>query len=170
MSDGRAPPPVVRPGALDDEADEATVDLGSLGDAFPAARVARISAAIDLEPPHRADILAASEIDAAQWDAIEDRATNEILAAAKRGAADPLADFDAVYLERLEDERGEVSLDDFARLLVAEERGATPDVARELELPMGALMRIARAWHRRAAADPAIAFDLRRAVQAWRAR
>jgi hypothetical protein len=137
---------------------------------FPLPRLARITAAIDREPHRATEILAASDVDEDQWDALEALARTQVVAGTRTGDPSVLARFDDVYLETLEDDRGPIELDDYARMVVAEERGEVDPLARELDLPAPALMRLARVWQRRAAADPAIAHELRGAIKRWRAR
>lgn len=158
--------------ASDDASDEATspVDVSSLAPSFALPRVARIRASLDLEPERGDEILAASEVSDDQWDALEDLTDREIRARTRGGDTSLLARFDETYLGHVEVDRGEVTLVEHARLVVAEERGTVDDLASELGIPARALLRLGRVWQRKAATDAGIAHDLRRAVAEWRSR
>lgn len=135
---------------------------------FDSLRVARIRAWLDLRPDRRADVLAASELDEDGWDAIEERADADLLAAARRGDPAPLTAIDGAYLEVVEADRGAISVEQHACLIIADERGDLEAAARALGVPRGAFPRLARSWQRRAAADPAVAHDLRHALRSTR--
>jgi hypothetical protein len=82
----------------------------------------------------------------------------------ERGKVGALRAFDAAYLGRLEEERGVVTIEEYALLVVAGERGTERDVLDALGLPRGAMVRIGRVWDRKAAEDAALGKRMRKAV------
>jgi hypothetical protein len=85
-----------------------------------------------------------------------------------RGKTALLKAYDAAYVGQLEKERGPITVEEYARLVVASERGATAQALEELSLPRGAFLRIERVWLERVSADDALAATVRKAILAAR--
>lgn len=91
-----------------------------------------------------------------------------IAAETRRGRSRLLGSYDAAYVGQLEKERGPITPEEHARLVVAAERGGVEGACRALELPAEAFMRVRRLWIERCAADPRVGAAARRAVAAER--
>jgi hypothetical protein len=76
--------------------------------------------------------------------------------------------YDAAYVAQLEKERGPITVEEYARLVVASERGGAAPLLEELRMPRGAFMRIERVWLDRVAEDDALAASVRKAILAAR--
>ena len=76
--------------------------------------------------------------------------------------------YDAAYVDQLEKERGPIEVPEWARIVVAGERGTTNEVLEDLSLPLSGLARIERVWLKRLAADMALGKAVNRAVKAAR--
>jgi hypothetical protein len=131
---------------------------------IPIERCAAIAASIARRRADTARILEASALDVTTWAALSRRWKEAIRAETARGKTKLLRAYDAAYVARLEEERGQVSVDEYARLVIAAERGEAEDALEALSLPRGAMMRIERVWLARIAADPALGARVRRAV------
>lgn len=136
----------------------------------PLERCAAIAASIARRRGDEARILDESDLDAATWQEVKSRHEGEIAAQTRRGKMDLLRAYDRAYVEQIERERGPVTTSEYARLLVAAERGAQDDVLRELDLPRGVVLRLDRLWAERSARDEAASAQLAEAVRAERAR
>jgi hypothetical protein len=120
---------------------------------------ATIAASLARRPSDQAAILAEHGLSEDDWDALESRWTQALRKEAQQGDTARLAAYDRAYVARLEDERGPITPDDFARLAIAQgrDRGALVRALRDLELPWGATPRIQRVFAERMAADKALA-------------
>jgi hypothetical protein len=114
-------------------------------------------------------LLDAQKIDAATMEAAQQRWEEAIRVDLRRGKTDLLRRFDAAFVEQLEKERGPITVEEYARLCVARERGGEARVLAELGVPAGAGMRIERIWVRRRATDMALDEQVRDAIDAARA-
>jgi hypothetical protein len=72
--------------------------------------------------------------------------------------------YDAAYVAQLEKERGPITIDEYARLVIASERGQVAPTLTELKLPRGAVLRIERVWLDKVADDPELAANVRKAI------
>lgn len=116
---------------------------------FPLERCAAVTASIARRKADKAKILEQQEISADQWAAIEKHWADAIRDETKRRKKTLLDRFDTAYVEQLEKERGRIEVEDYAKLMVAVERGTTADELERLEFPQGALMHIERIWMKR---------------------
>ncbi len=137
-------------------------------DAYPLERCAAIAASVARVKPDRDRILREHELDAEVWEELDRHHLEQVRAQAGRGRTAPLKAYDAAYVAQLEKERGPIRVDEYARLLVAQERGEADDVLGALGLPRGALLRIQRVWLGRVAADAELGKSLRAATDAAR--
>jgi len=72
-------------------------------------------------------------------------------------------------VEQLERERGPLHLNDYARLVVAAERGTLSATLAKMGLPRGSMLRIERVWLQKIAADEGLGAAVPLAVRAARA-
>lgn len=131
-------------------------------------RCARITASIARRKDDRAKILDAEKLDAERFAAMQSRWNSAISAETDRGKTKLLEQFDHAYVERLEQERGPIRAEEFARLVVSAERGHPDVTLRELGLPSTALMRVERVFLRRSSRDLELSQRLLKAIDAER--
>ncbi len=122
---------------------------------FTVERVARIAASLDLEPELQSDILSANELDEDAWERIEGAHDDALRSALEAGDSSRLEAYDAAYLARIEEERGEISLADYGSIVAAASNGSTASRLAELEIPEAAEMVLVRVFERRLGADDA---------------
>jgi hypothetical protein len=118
---------------------------------FTVERVARIAASLDLEPELQSDILSANELDEDAWERIEGAHDDALRSALAAGDSSRLEAYDAAYLARIEEERGEISLADYGSIVAAARSGSTASRLAELEIPEAAEMVLVRVFERRRA-------------------
>jgi hypothetical protein len=114
----------------------------------------------------RGAILEQNELTAEVWARLERHWAEVIQKELERGKMGALRAFDAAYVGRLEEERGPVMVEEYARLVVAGERGTEKEALEALRLPRGAMMRVKRVWDARMAGDMGLAKRVRKAVLA----
>jgi hypothetical protein len=131
---------------------------------FTLERVARIEASLELDPDQRADILAANELDEDGWERVEATQDAAIRAALDRDDPSLLARYDAAYVARIEDERGTITVEEYASILAASRRGRAPERLAELGIPEAAELRLMRVFEARLVADEAAARSVRDAL------
>ena len=90
-------------------------------------------------------------------------------ACAIKKAASTLVAMTRRHSSSVEERRGAIRMEEYARLAVAAERGTAAVVAYDLGLPKGAPMRIERAWAARMVKDPAFGRRVREAIARERA-
>jgi hypothetical protein len=129
---------------------------------------AAIAASLALRPDDTAEILEDNDLEPEPWKAVETYWAEQIRKEAGLGRARLLRSYDRCYVERLEEERGPIEVEEYARLVVAAERGNAESVLRELRLPQGATVRIERVFLRRVVDRPAVGDKVRKAVEAAR--
>lgn len=137
--------------------------------AFPLERSARIAASIDVDPEAAPSILDAIELDRDGWRALCGHWQSELSADAGRGSVERLRVFDAVYVARLEEERGAITPEEYARIIVATERGTLPTALEELGIPAAAQVRVERQWIGRMTANAELTRAVKRAIRDERA-
>ncbi|HVY46243.1 MAG TPA: hypothetical protein VHB21_10210, partial [Minicystis sp.] len=136
-------------------------------DRFPLERCAAIAASIDRAPAERGAVLESNEIDAPTWQALE--AHHRGALARETSSRKPLLKrYDEAYVARLEEERGPISAEEYARVVAAVERGDAAATMRELGLPAAALIRLERVWLRKVVDDPKLGKAVSRALKAAR--
>jgi hypothetical protein len=127
-----------------------------------------IAASLARRKDEAAKILEERSITAADWKIVEKYWAEAIRKETDRGRTALLKAYDAAYVAQLEKERGPITVEEYARLVVASERGGAAPVLDELSLPKGSFMRIERVWLERVAEDDALAADVRKAILAAR--
>jgi hypothetical protein len=127
-----------------------------------------IAASLARRKDETAKILEERSISAADWKLVEKYWTEAIRKETDRGRMVLLRAYDAAYVAQLEKERGPITVEEYASLVVASERGRAAPVLEELSMPRGAFMRIERVWLERLAEDDALAASVRKAILAAR--
>ena len=130
-------------------------------DEYPIERCARIAASVARTRDRQAEILEANKLDAERWEALKTHWAAEIKKETERGKTTLLRAYDASYVAQLEDERGPIAIEEYARIVVAAERGTVNATLTDLRLPEGSMLRIQRVWMGRTGKDP----ELRRLVR-----
>ena len=161
-----APPPAVGEGAP--EASGAAAAAGAEEpeplplEEYPLERCARIAASIARTREKLPQILEAHELEEEVWEALKAHWAAEIKMETERGKTAMLRAYDAAYVAQLEEERGPIAVEEYARMVVASERGTAPRTLAELGLPESSMLRIQRVWMGKTQKDP----ELRRLVRA----
>ncbi len=135
---------------------------------YTVAKCGQITASIARRRSERAAILSSHDLDEATWAEVSAHWNSAIQAGLQRGDTKLLDAFDDGYVTQLEAERGEVTVPDYARLLLADERGHMSVALTELGLPRGAMLRLERVWGRRIGEDPNLDEDIDRALDELR--
>lgn len=117
---------------------------------------AAIAASLARRKADRIAILEGHELTEATWQAAEQPLKDALREESSRGRVGLLQAYDDAYVAQLEVERGTITVEEYARLMVAAERGTEANVLADLGLPHGALLRVQRVWLRRAVASPAL--------------
>jgi hypothetical protein len=133
-------------------------------DAFPLARCAALAAAQARRPAQAAAILREHELPADVWAQLDEHWAEAIRKETDRGRSTQRNAYDKAYVARLEEERGPITPEEYARLTFALERGHAEATLGELGLPPGAILRIQRVFLDRMAADPAFGRSVRAAL------
>ncbi|WP_437805346.1 DUF2169 family type VI secretion system accessory protein [Sorangium sp. So ce1078] len=134
-------------------------------DAYPLARCAAIAARLAKRPAALGEILEAEALSPDTWEALHAHWLDAIRADVGRGKRRLLASYDAAYIAALEAERGPITAGEYARLVIASERGNDAQALAELGLPDGALLRLRRVWLERIVKDPVAAQEVRAAMR-----
>jgi hypothetical protein len=164
-----APPGDVEPAGAEPAAPPAPPREPEPGD-FPIERCAALTAAIAMDRPGAEALLTSEGLAQDRWAAIAKHWDDAIRDERARGRTALLKAFDAAYVASIEERRGPVQVEEYARLVVGAERGSAAGVAADLGLPKGAPMRIERVWAARMVKDPALARRVRAAIAAERER
>jgi hypothetical protein len=173
-----APPPILTPSAGPPSAPAVSSARGSIPpidapsdlpvDLYPVDRCGRIAASLGLHPAERTRVLAAHGLDETTWARLETFFAKVMFDEEARRKNAHLRAYDTAYVAQLEEERGPITVEEHARLVVAVERDRVDDALRELGLPAEATMRIRRVWLAKAARDTDLGARVRRAVAAER--
>lgn len=134
-------------------------------DAYPLARCAAIAARLARRPEAEGAILEEEELSPDTWESLHAHWLDAIRADVGRGKRRLLSSYDAAYVAALEAERGAITAGEYARLVIAAERGNEARALAELGLPDGALLRLRRVWLERTVKDPAAAQEVRAAMR-----
>jgi hypothetical protein len=136
---------------------------------FPIERCAAIAASTARTPADTTQILMTHDLDPAGWEALNLHWNAAVGKETERGKTKLLRSYDAAYVAQLEQERGPIQVDEYARLVVATEQGIMTEVLATLTLPPTAMMRIERVWLTKLAGDAELGKSVRRSVNAARA-
>jgi hypothetical protein len=135
-------------------------------DRFPLARVAAIAASCARTEAEAPSILLENEVSPDVWAALEAHWAEALRRDAERGRTAQGREYDRAYVARLEEERGPITAEEYAELVLAFERGRVEAALADLRLPRGALLRIQRVYLDRMSADSALGQRVRAALAA----
>lgn len=138
--------------------------------AFPIERYAAIAASVARRRERADEVLAQNDLTIEAWTALDRHWSEAIDRETARGKRGLLVAHDRAYVERLAEERGPITVEEHARLVVAAERDELAEAMEAMGLPPAAYMRIRRVWMARCAADSRLGAGMRRAVAAERER
>ncbi|WP_438027627.1 DUF2169 domain-containing protein [Sorangium sp. So ce233] len=130
---------------------------------------AALDASLALRPHEKDRILRESRLDEPAWARLRAAWAAEIKRGLRRGRNELLRTYDAAYVAQLERERGPISADELARIIVGAERGDLAEALRGVGLPEESAIRIQRTWIARIARDAALGGEVRKAVTRARA-
>jgi hypothetical protein len=137
-------------------------------EAYPIERCAGIAASLARRKEERAATLEENELSEERWAALDRHWAEVVREASARGKTGPLQAYDDAYVARLEAERGDITVQQYAALMVAAERGTEADALASLGLPRGALLRIQRVWLRKMVERRELGKQVRDAIEAAR--
>jgi len=137
-------------------------------DVYPPARCGAIAARLDCHPGKAVDLLRAEDLDTERWERVHEHWQDHVDAEASRGRTGPRAEYDSAYVAALEAERLPITVEVYARLAAAGERGALDEGLAELDFPEDAWLHIQRSWLPRMIADPKLGAQVRAAIAAAR--
>ncbi len=109
-------------------------------------------------------ILANHELVSGTWANLQKHWAAAIKDELRGGKTELLGSYDDAYVAQLEADRGTITVAEYARLVVAAERGLEQQTLAELALPAAAVPRLRRVWLRRTLADRDLARRIRRAI------
>jgi hypothetical protein len=131
---------------------------------FELEKCASVSASIARRKDEALKILEVNGLSRGEWDVIERYWTDELRRETARGKTALMKRFDRAYVEQLERERGPIQAQEYAKIVVASERGAADEAMNELGLPQSSLMRVQRVWLDRRVQDASVDQQIREAV------
>jgi hypothetical protein len=132
---------------------------------YPLERCARIAASVARTREKTAEILKAQDLDEAHWTPLKEHWLAEIRKQTDRGKTALLRAWDAAYVAQLEEERGPIVVEEYARIVIASERGTANATLAELSLPEGCALRVQRVWMTRMNQDPELGRLARAAIE-----
>ena len=135
---------------------------------YPLERCARIAASLARRPARADEILGAQSLSAAVWARLAAHWDEAVERETRLGKTALLRAYDTAYVAQLEEERGPIEPEEYARVLVAAERGGAGEALRRLDLPEGSLMRLRRVWIARSVREPALGRRVSAAIEAER--
>jgi hypothetical protein len=153
----------------DEEEEEEEADLFDPS-TVPIEKCAALTAKIAMDRAETGAILEAEELNAARWAKVQKHWDDAMSEERGRGKTTLRKAFDEAYVASVEQKRGPIQLSEYARLVVATERGKLADLLGELKLPKGAPMRIERVWFAKMLTDAALAKKVREAIAAEKER
>jgi hypothetical protein len=129
---------------------------------------AAIAADVDWRRTERAAILARFDMQSKAFDDAYRHYVEVMEEEALGGKAELLGRYDGAYVAAIERRRGHLRADEYARLLVAVERGSEHAMLDELSLPRAALLRVQRVYLQKMTRDASFGAHVRTAVNAAR--
>ncbi|WP_437760730.1 DUF2169 domain-containing protein [Sorangium sp. So ce1389] len=132
---------------------------------YPIARCAAIAAQLARRPESRDETLEAEALAPDTWEALHAHWLDAIRAGTARGSKALLSAYDVAYVGALEAERGPITAGEYARLMIAVERGTDREALADLRLPEGVTIRLRRVWLERIVRDPQAAQEVRKAMR-----
>lgn len=113
---------------------------------YPLERCAAIAARMACHPRESRAILEREGLSVEKWHDMHEVWLEEIREESGHGEKKMLAMYDEAYVAALEAERGVIGPKEYARMVLASERGKEAAVLREMRVPAEAMMRIRRVW------------------------
>ncbi|MEZ4302594.1 MAG: hypothetical protein R3B70_47130 [Polyangiaceae bacterium] len=157
------PPP---PDAPETSAEvEAKVDF----DSYPPARCGAIAARVASDEEAAEELLKAEELTPAQWEQVHAHWLARIREDAGRSRRKSTVEYDTAYVGALEERRGPIAVEEYARLSDAAERGPVGEVLGELSMPEKAWPHIHRVWLGRMSKDVWLMKQVRATIDTLRA-
>lgn len=132
-------------------------------------RCAALDASFACRPQETEEILKTACLDAATWQRLKTHYASAVRTETRRASSASLKAYDAAYMAQLEKERGPISVEEFAAMMVANERGELGQALEALRIPNAELIRIQRIWISRSAGDPALGASTKEAMTKARA-
>ena len=139
-------------------------------DAYSAARCGAIAARLACDGPSAAEILSVEGLDAASWQEVHERRRDAIRDEVARGKKALLTEYDTAYVQVLEALRGVITVEAYAAIAEAAERGAEGRQVTDRGLPEGAWPHVHRVWIQRMVRDVRLGKQVRAAIEALRSR
>ncbi|HVJ90925.1 MAG TPA: hypothetical protein VM580_14075, partial [Labilithrix sp.] len=136
----------------------------SIAEKVPLAVCAALAASIARRKAERDEILERQGITIEGWEEAERHWAEAIRRETQRGGTTLLSAYDDAYIGQIEIERGPITEQEYARLIVASERGIEHEALVAMDLPRGAMLRLRRVWLKKSASDPILAKRVRDAV------
>jgi hypothetical protein len=152
--------PAVQSATPDEAMDEAPPSPAD----FPIEECAAITAEIDIKPESLSEILKKHTLTEPAWADIERHVAQTIQEQTERDDTTVLEAFDAAYVKQIEEERGQIHVEEYARILGRAGRGSGGPALGGVALPREGLMRIKRVGLRRMMKDSVFAALLARAI------
>ena len=159
------PSPEPPPDAVRESSDAANADEPLPLAAYPLERCAAIAASIARNKADKLAILERNELIQAVWAELDRHWQDVVTNENKRGKHRLQDAYDAAWVTQLEDERGALTIVEYAKLLVGTERGSEDTVLAELGVPRAAMAHLRRFWLKKTSKNVAIARALREAVE-----
>ncbi|WP_438035925.1 DUF2169 family type VI secretion system accessory protein [Sorangium sp. So ce204] len=125
----------------------------------PVERYAAISAEIAEGRAPRLEVLRAHALDEGAWASVERRWRAALEEEGARRGGRLRAAYDSAYVAAVEGFRGPISLPEYARIAVGQERRRAGDALDALKIQRQALSCILRVWTKKVAADPELAAE-----------
>lgn len=123
---------------------------------IPLELCAAIAAELNEQRSPRAEVLRAHSLTEKAWVSIERKWAEVIDKEAAHGPSPLLMVYDAAYIAAVERFRGRVTPAEYARFVIAGERGHANDGLDELRIQRAAMMRLKRVWAKKMAEDAAL--------------
>lgn len=161
--------PAVEAGAPEEPAAVVEAEPEVALDDYPPARCGAIEARISCDKGKLDEVLRAEELDEARWKRVHKHWLGRIREEAARSRKKPMSDYDEAYVRELEAKRGALTLEEYARLAEAAERGAVAEALGARGLPEGSWPHIHRVWIGRMVKDVRVGKQVRGAIEAVRA-
>lgn len=134
-------------------------------DKYPVESCAAIAARIAQRPEDEGAILEAEKLSKETWEAVHAHWLDAIREEATRGKRKMLSAYDIAYVAALEADRGPITPTEYARILIAAERGQGEQMLTKLRLPEGVMIRLRRVWLERTVKDPKVGEEVRAAMR-----
>ena len=118
----------------------------------------------------RAEVLRRRDLTERAFQENERRWARELEAEAEQGVSRLRAASDRAYVEAVEQLRGPITVQEYARIVIGIERGRPNRALDDLAIQHPALMRIVRVWTKKTAADARLAAEVRALLSSMRGR